>query len=46
MLARYLIYGGIARLLALPQLIGFTFAQTFQEGEGTSRLPYVSSSTG
>ena len=30
--ARYLIYAGTAALLALPQLIRFTFAQTFQEG--------------
>ena len=27
----YLLYGGIAALLALPQLLNFTFAQTFQE---------------
>ena len=31
-LLRYLIYGGIAAALAAPQLFGFTFAQTFQEG--------------
>ena len=30
--ARYLIYAGTAAALALPQLIRFTFAQTFQEG--------------
>ena len=30
--ARYLIYAGTAAALALPQLIHFTFAQTFQEG--------------
>ena len=30
--ARYLIYAGTAAVLALPQLIRFTFAQTFQEG--------------
>ncbi len=35
MLARYALYGGIAAALALPQLIGFTFAQTFQQ-ESTS----------
>ena len=33
-LERYALYGGLALALALPQLIGFTFAQTFQ-GEGT-----------
>ncbi len=31
-LADYAVYGGIAAALALPQLIGFTFSQTFQEG--------------
>lgn len=30
MLARYALYGGIALVLALPQLLCFTFAQTFQ----------------
>lgn len=34
-LARYLIFGGIAAVLAAPQLIGFTFAQAFQ-GNGRS----------
>ena len=29
-LARYAVYGGTALMLALPQLIHFTFAQTFQ----------------
>ena len=33
-LGEYMVYGGIAVALSLPQLIGFTFAQTFQEGEG------------
>ncbi len=28
----YLLYGGIACLLSLPQLFGFTFNQVFQEG--------------
>ena len=28
----YLVYAGIAVLLAAPQLLAFTFAQTFQEG--------------
>ena len=32
-LIRYLIYGGGAAVIALPQLIGFTFAQTFQQGQ-------------
>ncbi len=31
-LLRYLIYAAIAAALAAPQLFGFTFAQTFQEG--------------
>ena len=31
---QYLLYGGIAAALALPQLIGFTFAQAFQQGDG------------
>ena len=31
----YLVYGGITVLLALPQLIGFTFAQTFQPGNNS-----------
>ena len=38
-LARYAVYGGIAAALSLPQLIGFTFAQTFQEG-GNSFLRF------
>ncbi|MBR2822505.1 MAG: hypothetical protein IKE24_02325 [Clostridia bacterium] len=29
-LGRYAVYGGLALAAALPQLIGFTFAQTFQ----------------
>ena len=32
-LLRYLIYGSLAAVLALPQLIGFTFAQAFQPGD-------------
>ncbi len=36
----YLIYGGIAMLLAAPQLFGFTFAQTFQEGGTRSFLTF------
>jgi len=28
----YLIYGGLAAALSIPQLFGFTFTQTFQEG--------------
>lgn len=32
-LIRYLIYGSVAAVIALPQLIGFTFAQTFQQGQ-------------
>jgi len=28
----YLIYGGIAAAISIPQLFGFTFTQTFQEG--------------
>lgn len=35
-LQRYLIYGGIAAIIALPQLIGFTFAQTFQQQTGNA----------
>ena len=31
-LLRYAIYGGIAAVIATPQLFGFTFVQTFQEG--------------
>ena len=38
-LVRYALYGGIAALLALPQLVGFTFAQTFQKG-GTGFLKF------
>lgn len=34
-LLRYLLYGGITILLAFPQLICFTFTQTFQ-GEGSN----------
>lgn len=34
-LKRYLIYGGITVLLAFPQLVCFTFTQTFQ-GEGSN----------
>ncbi len=30
-LVRYLVFGGITAVLAIPQLIGFTFAQAFQE---------------
>lgn len=33
-LLSYLFYGAIAAVIALPQLIEFTFAQTFQTGEG------------
>ena len=34
---RYLVYGGIACVLSVPQLFGFTFNQVFQEGmEGAS----------
>ena len=33
-MAPYVLYGGLTALLALPQLIGFTFAQTFQESSG------------
>ena len=36
-LGRYAIYGGIACVLSVPQLFGFTFGQVFQEGmEGAS----------
>lgn len=35
-LRRYLLYGGIAAALSIPQLIKFTFAQVFQEGESNS----------
>ena len=31
-LLRYVIYGGIACVLSVPQLFGFTFNQVFQEG--------------
>ena len=31
-LTRYLAYAGITAVFAVPQLFGFTFAQTFQEG--------------
>ena len=31
-LQRYLLYGGIACVLSVPQLFGFTFNQVFQEG--------------
>ena len=34
-LGRYVAYGCLAALLALPQLFGFTFSQTFQ-GEGSN----------
>ena len=33
LLRRYVLYGGIAAVLAVPQLVLFTFAQTFQGGE-------------
>ena len=33
LMGRYLIYAGVTAALALPQLIGFTFAQAFQQGE-------------
>ena len=37
LLLRYVIYGGIACVLSVPQLFGFTFNQVFQEGmEGAS----------
>ena len=37
LLVDYLIYGGIAFVLSVPQLFGFTFNQVFQEGmEGAS----------
>ncbi|MBE5811274.1 MAG: hypothetical protein E7318_10120 [Clostridiales bacterium] len=37
LLLRYVIYGGIACILSVPQLFGFTFNQVFQEGmEGAS----------
>ena len=36
-LLRYVLYGGVACVLSLPQLFGFTFHQVFQEGmEGAS----------
>ncbi len=36
-LQRYILYGGIACVLSVPQLFGFTFNQVFQEGmEGAS----------
>ena len=38
MLLRYAVYGGIAAVLAAPQLFGFTFAQTFQQEGGHSFL--------
>ncbi|MGN1369382.1 MAG: hypothetical protein ACI4WX_10965 [Aristaeellaceae bacterium] len=31
-LGRYVLYGGIACVLSVPQLFGFTFRQVFQEG--------------
>ena len=39
-LLRYGIYGAAAAALALPQLFGFTFAQTFQGGEESSFLTF------
>ena len=33
---RYLLYGGIAAALSVPQLFAFTFRQTFQEGGNSS----------
>ncbi len=37
---RYAIYGCITLVLALPQLIGFTFTQTFREEEAHSFLTF------
>ncbi len=34
-LLSYLVYAGITAALAVPQLVCFTFAQTFQEGSGS-----------
>ncbi len=33
---RYLLYGGVAAVLSLPQLLKFTFGQVFQGGEANS----------
>ncbi len=38
--SRYAVYGGIAAVLALPQLFGFTFAQTFQKGNAGGFLTF------
>ena len=39
-LAPYLIYAGITALLAVPQLLAFTFRQAFQEDAGHSFLQF------
>ena len=39
-LGRYAVYGALAAALAIPQLIGFTFAQAFQRGQGHSFLSF------
>ena len=36
-LGKYLLYGGITAAVALPQLVGFTFAQAFQQDGGDSQ---------
>lgn len=41
LLKRYLLYGLIAVVLALPQLLGFTFAQAFQQ-EGATHQAFLS----
>ena len=39
-LVPYAVFAGITLLLALPQLLAFTFRQTFQEGSGGSFLQF------